>query len=38
MGADVNAKDREGETPLRKAIKAGYKEVSELLRSHGGKE
>ena len=35
-GADVNAKDRSGETPLDSLH--GYRtEIADLLRTHGGK-
>ena len=36
-GADVNAKDRGGETPLDGAIKYKRTETADLLRKHGGK-
>ena len=36
-GADVNAKDDDGETPLGLAIKLRYRELADLLRKHGGK-
>ncbi len=36
--ADVNAKDKEGVTPLHFAAGGGHKNVAELLRQHGGKE
>ena len=41
-GADVNSKDREGHTPLDTAniivtSKAALKEITALLRKHGGK-
>jgi len=38
-GADVNAKDDKGKTPLDVAIKSeqSNKEIIELLRKHGGK-
>ena len=36
-GADVNAKDRDGETPLDGAIKYKRTETADLLRKHGGK-
>jgi len=34
-GADVNAKDDKGRTPLDRAV--GYTETADLLRKHGGK-
>jgi ankyrin repeat protein len=36
-GADVNAKDKDGHTPLNDAIRNGYDDVAEVLRQHGGK-
>ncbi|MBT7542182.1 MAG: ankyrin repeat domain-containing protein [Gammaproteobacteria bacterium] len=36
-GADVNAKDRGGQTPLDLAIQQKKPETTELLRKHGGK-
>jgi ankyrin repeat protein len=36
-GADVNAKDDEGDTPLDSAILAKQTEIIDLLRKHGGK-
>ena len=36
-GADVNAKDGGGWTPLHWAAARGQTEVAELLRKHGGK-
>jgi len=36
-GADVNAKDNDGETPLDSANKNGRTEIADLLRKHGGK-
>jgi len=36
-GADVNAKDRVGETPLDFAIEKKHTETANLLRKHGGK-
>jgi cytohesin len=36
-GADVNAKDVEGQTPLDWAEEEKHKEIASLLRKHGGK-
>jgi ankyrin repeat protein len=36
--AEVNVKDQSGETPLFAAAGAGYTNVAELLREHGGSE
>ena len=36
-GADVNAKDHNGETPLDWAVRAKEPETADLLRKHGGK-
>ena len=36
-GADVNAKDDDGTTPLDRAIQLGHPEIADLLRQHGGK-
>jgi ankyrin repeat protein len=36
-GADVNAKDRKGDTPLQRAINCRKKEVSQLLLEHGAR-
>ena len=36
-GADVNAKEDNGETPLDEAILVGRDEIVNLLRKHGGK-
>ncbi|MDP7135593.1 MAG: ankyrin repeat domain-containing protein, partial [Planctomycetota bacterium] len=36
-GADVNAKDDNGETSLNWAIFKGKTETADLLRKHGGK-
>jgi ankyrin repeat protein len=36
--ADVNVKDVYGNTVLDKALKAGYKEIAELLIKHGAKQ
>ena len=36
-GADVNAKNRNGDTPLDSAIKDKHTETADILRKHGGK-
>ena len=36
-GADVNAKDDDGKTPLDRAIMHNHTETIDLLRKHGGK-
>jgi ankyrin repeat protein len=36
-GADVNAKDDGGDTPLDVAMLGNDKETADLLRKHGGK-
>jgi cytohesin len=36
-GADVNAKDKSGATPLGGAIRRKHTELANLLRKHGGK-
>ena len=36
-GADVNAKDGDGKTPLEVAIERGKTDTAELLCKHGGK-
>jgi ankyrin repeat protein len=36
-GADVNAKDKSGSTPLGGAIRRKHSEIADLLRKHGGK-
>ena len=36
-GADVNARDNGGETPLDLAIQLKQTEIADLLRKHGGK-
>ncbi len=36
-GADVNAKDDDGETPVDWAIKFNHPKTADLLRKHGGK-
>ena len=37
-GADVNAKNQGGRTPLTFAEKNGHSEIAELMRKHGAKE
>ncbi len=37
-GANVNAKDWDGKTPLSRAQEAGHTEIVELLKKHGAKE
>jgi len=37
-GADINAKNNQGRTPLDLAEQRGHKEIVELLRKHGAKE
>jgi ankyrin repeat protein len=37
-GADVNAPNNKGRTPLERAVDGGYTEIAELLRKHGAKE
>jgi ankyrin repeat protein len=37
-GADINAKDKYGNTPLSLAIKLGQTEIAEMIRGFGGKE
>ena len=36
-GADVNAKDEDGETPLDWVVMQNHNETADLLRKHGGK-
>ena len=36
-GAKVNAKNKNDNTPLDKAIKENHTEIANLLRKHGGK-
>ena len=37
LGSDVNAKNKDGETPLEFANRVKRTEIAELLRKHGGK-
>ncbi len=37
-GADVNAKDKDGKTPLRYALDYKHPNVASVLRQHGAKE
>ena len=37
QGADVNAVDDDGRTPLAYAARSGHDTVAEVLRQHGGK-
>ena len=37
-GKNVNARDKEGKTPLSLAVEKGHKEIANLLRKHGAKE
>jgi ankyrin repeat protein len=34
----VNAKNKDGHTPLHYALEKGHKDVADLLRQHGGHE
>ncbi|MGB5013267.1 MAG: ankyrin repeat domain-containing protein, partial [Pyrinomonadaceae bacterium] len=34
-GADINAKNKDGKTPLQLAIDSKNKEIAELLKKHG---
>ena len=36
-GADINASDKNGETPLTFATRAGNNQVAKFLRERGGK-
>jgi ankyrin repeat protein len=36
--AEVNARDKDGWTPLYEAAQNGHKDIAELLRKHGGHE
>ncbi len=38
MGADLNTKNFRGRTPLDNALKAGHKEIIDLLMANGAKE
>jgi len=35
-GANVNARDKSGATPLTFALRAGNQRTAEVLRAHGG--
>jgi len=37
-GANLNAREEKGKTPLEVAKEEGHKEIVELLRKHGAKE
>jgi ankyrin repeat protein len=37
-GADVNARDGDGRTPLGFAIDRGRRDLADVLREHGGRE
>lgn len=37
-GADINAKDARGRTPLQRARERGATEIADLLKAHGAKE
>jgi hypothetical protein len=36
--ADINARDRNGQTALHRAAAAGQKDLADWLRQHGGQE
>jgi len=36
-GADPNAKNYEGDTPLDEALARGFTDIAEILRKHGAK-
>ena len=38
QGADVNAVDRDGNTPLALAVKQGLSEIAALIRNHGAQQ
>ena len=38
MGADVNAKDKGGDTPLKIATRGGHTRIQEMLRAAGASE
>ena len=35
-GADINAKDNEGRTPVDQMLRNGRRDLAEVLRRHGG--